>query len=173
MLWLQLLTLSVLGFIAWEDLRARSIHWWWLPLLAIGLALPAWFQVPNDIYVYNAGYNLLFLVLQLGGTFGLLMLRHRSWRNPLDRYIGLGDILFFCALAFGFAPFNFVVFMLTGLLLCLPAYAVLVRSHPTTPRSVPTAGFMAIYLICWCALDISGLVPGLLTDSYAKALWWP
>ncbi|MBK7484533.1 MAG: hypothetical protein IPI72_17725 [Flavobacteriales bacterium] len=90
--------------------------------------------------------------------------------NPVDRYIGLGDILFFLVLALGLSRSNFILFLITGLALCVPAYFLLVRLHHSTPRTVPTAGFLAVYLAFWCVLDLLGVFPDLTTGSVAEHL---
>jgi len=170
MVWIQLAALLVLGMIVWEDLRERSIHWWWLPLLAIGLALPRWNGLPNEDHVWQVTFNLIFLALQVGGTFLFLLLRNRAWINPVDRFIGLGDLLFFAVLALGFSSAHFMLFLLSGLALCIPAYLLLVRLWPSTARTVPTAGFLAAYLFLWKAMDLAGMPPVALTASVAQHL---
>ncbi len=170
MAWIQFLTLPVLGMIAWEDLRERSIHWWWLPVLALALLLPSWSGLTSDDQAARIGFNVLFLVLQLGATFLYLIIRHGAWMNPVDRYIGLGDLLFFLVLALGLSRSNFILFLITGLALCVPAYFLLVRLHHSTPRTVPTAGFLAVYLAFWCVLDLLGVFPDLTTGSVAEHL---
>jgi peptidoglycan/LPS O-acetylase OafA/YrhL len=156
------LTLLVLGAIAWEDLRMRSIHWWWLPLLAVGLVLPVWLERGLHDQGPQAGYNVTFLALQLGATFLLMMLRHRTWRTPLDRFIGLGDVLFFLVLALCMATPSFLLFLLSGLALCIPAYLIMLRVRPQAERTIPTAGFLAIYLMLWTVFDLDVLFLGAL-----------
>jgi hypothetical protein len=170
MSWIQFLSLPVLGMIAWEDLRERSIHWWWLPVLAAVLLLPSCSVLSSDDQAARIGFNLLFLGLQLGATFLYLLIRHGAWVNPVDRFIGLGDVLFFVVLALGLSRSNFIVFLLTGLAFCVPAYLLLIRLHSSTPRTVPTAGFLALYLGLWCALDLLGIFPDLTTGSVAEHL---
>lgn len=166
MWWLQLFTLPVLGMIAWEDLRERSIHWWWLPLLAIGLVIPA---LAGGDQLGNMAMNLSFLGIQLGATYLLLLLRHGTRVDPLARFIGLGDLLFFAVLALGLDTGRFILFLISGLALCVPAYYLLRHMQPTTPRTVPTAGFLALYLMVWTGLEIAG-VRTPTTESLAQFL---
>lgn len=170
MAWIQFLTLPVLGMIAWEDLRERSIHWWWLPVLALALVLPSWSILSSDDQAARIAFNLSFLGLQLGATFFYLIIRHGAWMNPVDRYIGLGDLLFFLVLALGLSRSNFILFLITGLALCVPAFFLLVRLHHSTPRTVPTAGFLALYLAFWCVLDLLDVFPDLTAGSVAEYL---
>src|SRR5688500_17261824 len=133
MAWHQIITLLALGIIAWEDLRERSIHWWWLPLLTLGLVSPAITKDPIDALLMPAGFNLAFLGFQFAAILLFLMVRNRRWVDPFQ-FIGLGDLLFFAVLALALSPANFLVFYLSGLALCLPAYFILLRLKPTTPR---------------------------------------
>ncbi|MBL7955929.1 MAG: hypothetical protein JNJ91_12890 [Flavobacteriales bacterium] len=142
-------TLPVLGIIAWEDLRARSIHWWWPPLVGIALAAHLAVAQPDHDLVAGIGYNLLFLVLQFGGALLLLAVRRGDWSNPVDRSIGSGDLLFCAALTTGFAPPNFVAFLLSGLLLCILWYLARTALRPRSTPTIPLAGLLALHLIVW------------------------
>jgi hypothetical protein len=74
----------------------------------------------------------------------------------VDRWIGLGDLLFLAVLATGLSRWSFLLFYLSGLVLCIPAYLLLVRLAPRTVRSVPLAGLLAIYLGAWMLAHLSG-----------------
>ncbi|MCB0770942.1 MAG: hypothetical protein KDC00_11115 [Flavobacteriales bacterium] len=170
MLAFRFITLLVLGTIAWEDLRERSIHWWLLPVLAIAMLVPAWVELPMWELGAQMGFNLLFLGMQLGGLLLFVVLRNRGWVDPVNRYIGSGDLYFFLVLALGLSSANFVLFYLSGLALCIPAYLLLVKLWPATERTVPTAGFLALYLMLWCMVDLFCNSCGLFTGSMAENL---
>lgn len=170
MYWLQPITLLVLGVIAWEDLRERSIHWWLLPVLAIAMLIPAWTSLSASELYGQMGFNLAFLGLQLAGTLLLLMIKQGRWVNPVDRSIGTGDLLFFVVLAVALSRANFVLFYLSGLVLCIAAHLMAIRFLPNAQRTVPTAGYMAIYLMVWTAPGLIGISPGLYTGSLAEYL---
>lgn len=171
MYWFQPITLLVLGIIAWEDLRERSIHWWLLPVLAIAMIAPAWYGLSTAELYGQMGFNLAFLGLQLVGTLLLLMIKQGRWVNPVDRSIGTGDLLFFVVLAVGLSRANFVLFYMSALVLCIAAHLLLVRLFPNVQRTVPTAGYMAIYLMVWTAPGLIGISPGLYTGSLAEYLF--
>ena len=107
MLAFRFITLLVLGTIAWEDLRERSIHWWLLPVLAIAMLVPAWVELPMWELGAQMGFNLLFLGMQLGGLLLFVVLRNRGWVDPVNRYIGSGDLYFFLVLALANPVANF------------------------------------------------------------------
>lgn len=154
---LDLLSLLVLGVIAWEDLRYRAIRWWLLPALFLSMALPALLHARP--WYMDAGYNLIFLLVQFTAAVGLLLLRQRRFTNPVDNWVGTGDLLFLLVVALALPRWNFLLFYLSGLALCIPAQLLLRKLSPGAARSVPLAGFLAIYLGCWVALERSGLAP--------------
>ncbi|MBS1580907.1 MAG: hypothetical protein JST66_01780 [Bacteroidetes bacterium] len=167
---IKILTVLLLGVIAWEDLRHRAIHWSLLPGLFLCLAVPAFLGRPRGAWYADTGFNLAFLAVQFTVAVGLVMLRHRRWENPVDRWVGLGDLLFLAVLATGLSRWSFLVFYLSGLVLCIPAYLLLVRWAPRTVRSVPLAGFLAIYLGIWMLAHLSGHVDALYHDGIATNL---
>ncbi|MBK6882018.1 MAG: hypothetical protein IPH05_03550 [Flavobacteriales bacterium] len=110
MAWIQFLTLPVLGMIAWEDLRERSIHWWWLPVLALALLLPSWSGLTSDDQAARIGFNVLFLVLQLGATFPLPDDSPWCLDEPGGPVHRLGRSALFLVLALGLSRSNFILF---------------------------------------------------------------
>ncbi|HEY0976992.1 MAG TPA: hypothetical protein VGE21_05935 [Flavobacteriales bacterium] len=156
---LQLLALPVLGIIAWEDLRERSIRWWWLPVLLLLLAAPLWGQVSGTETGLSAAFNLCFLVLQCSAALALVMLRRGRWENPLRQWIGIGDLLFLLVVALALPTWSFLLYYLSGLLLCIPAHFALLRLRPEGDRSVPLAGLLAIHLGVWLLLSHAGVLP--------------
>ncbi len=173
MAWIQFLTLPVLGMIAWEDLRERSIHWWWLPVLALAaLLFPVLLQgLAVDGPRASGSTCAILWFCNWAPPFLYLIIRHGAWMNPVDRFIGLGDVLFFLVLALGLSrselhPLPTSLdwpFACSGLLPVDPP-------APHTPRTVPTAGFLAVYLAFWCVLDLLGVFPDLTTGSVAEHL---
>lgn len=156
MLAIELLTLFVLGFIAWEDLRERSIHWWLLPLLATCLILQVIQEHGLTDQVLQASWNLAFLGLQFVAVLLLMWLRHRDPR-VFGRSIGIGDLLFFFVLAIGLSQADFILFLLSGLALCVPAHFLLIRRRSGEERTVPLAGLLSIYLAIWQVWSLAGL----------------
>lgn len=153
---LDALGLMVLAGIAWEDLRHRAIHWGWLPALFGCLALPT--LVRAQPWYADAAPNLLFLVVQFAAALGLLFLRQRRFTNPVDNWVGLGDLLFLLVVAFALPRWSFLLYYLSGLALCLPAQWALRKFSPRTTATVPLAGFLAIYLGAWILALRSGVL---------------
>lgn len=90
-------------------------------------------------------YNICFLVINIFGLILYYSLKNKSFVNPIDSFIGFGDILFFLAITplFNFKPF--ILFFIIGLIFSLMLFGVLNAFKKT--ETVPLAGYFAIFLI--------------------------
>lgn len=165
MLIVKVLSLVVLARIAWEDLCHRAIHWFLLVGLALCLTLPALWEGSALDWCLDTAFNLLFLIVQFTLALGMLLLRHGRWENPVDRSIGLGDLLFMVVLAMGLSRWSFLFFYLSGLLLCLPTFLLIRWLAPNTTPSIPLAGLLSIYLGLWMVLHLTGHAAAFYADG--------
>lgn len=137
----------VLAGIAYQDFKHRAIHWLWLPLLLFGLTSFALLSTPLQEVFSNALRNLLFVGIQWLGLTLWFSMRNGRFVNIIDEYIGLGDVLFFVAIAVGFSQFNFVLFFIGALLFSLIAFGAMRMINRKGKPEIPLAGLMAIPLI--------------------------
>ena len=170
MLIAKTLSLVVLAVIAWEDFRYRAIHWSLLIVLALCLALPALQGRPLLSWWSDLRSNLLFMIVQFTLAFGILMIKHGRWENPLNRFVGLGDLLFLLVLATGLSRWSFLFFYLSGLVLCLPTYLLMRWLRPRTTATIPLAGLLSIYLGFWMVLHLTGHAAALFADGIGPNL---
>ncbi|MBK9288471.1 MAG: hypothetical protein IPN38_12495 [Flavobacteriales bacterium] len=170
MLAIKLCTIAILVIVFLEDLRLRAVQWALFPLLLAALLLPHFLQGSAVDGVASLAFNLGFLLVQGGAALALVMLRRGEWSNPFHSLIGSGDVLFLAIVAAGLSTERFLPFYLSGLVLCLLGYGLLIWLKPTTQRTVPTAGFLALYLACWVALEQLGVLPALHTGTFAHDL---
>lgn len=140
--------LFALCAIAMEDLRYRSILWWWLPILALSLWCSGLPLTGRSDHLWDAGWNLVFLLLQGSGVALWWLLRRRSPRE-LVHQIGSGDMLFLVALALALPRWEFMLVLLSGLCTSLIAFSVIRRLRPLSDPTVPLAGLMSIHLGVW------------------------
>ena len=149
-LWFHIAIVLLLGLSIYQDFRYRwvgSIYFPMLIALQIGLscALIGWDELWRYTLVNLMLLTLLFLVLTL-----YFSLRNRKWTNIINKYIGLGDVIFFVFLSLAFSPFNFLAFFVTSLLVILIIYFLFVRKDLENYK-IPLLGGMAIaYLIVLC-----------------------
>ena len=100
----NIIGMSALGFLAWQDFRSRSISWWLLPIVVAGLLLGGasrWnlAELGKDFLL-----NATFLLVQFAFVWLWVCLRQRKFVRLIDRQIGLGDVLFLVAVALSFSP---------------------------------------------------------------------
>ncbi|MEO8069049.1 MAG: hypothetical protein ABI599_15235 [Flavobacteriales bacterium] len=150
--------IALLLLIFWEDLRHRAVHWSLFAQLAICLGVHGVLSARNFVFWQDSAFNLIFLAVQFTGVFVYLVVRERRWVNPLKARIGAGDVLFMAISTLAFSAPDFALYVVSGLFFSLLAYAVLLLLHRRAERTVPMAGFMALYMGIWVAFDLTGVV---------------
>lgn len=145
----DLLAVPVLGLIAWEDFRERSIHWWLLPLFAAALLIEPIRAGAIQSRLFEAAFNTVVLTAVCSGAWLLLCLRHGRWLNPMRDSVGMGDLLFLLATAWGLPAAEFSAFLITGLVLALAAWMLISRLTARRSTTIPLAGLLALHLIAW------------------------
>ena len=104
-------------FIIWQDFTQREISWLLLPVLLIGILINGLQKLNMVEYLYYIMINGLILLVLIGVLLLYYWVKEKSINNFVGKTIGLGDLLVFVTLCFGFSPINFVVFFLIGLFL--------------------------------------------------------
>jgi hypothetical protein len=140
--WHYLLSFGFLVII-YQDFKERAISVWTIPFIFFLSLYLAWSNVFWEPWFLL--FNLCFIGIQLLGVTVYFSIKHRKWINVTQNYLGLGDVLFFVAIAPLFAPLQFCSFFIGALLLILITtgiYHLSVRKLAT----IPLAGAMSI---CW------------------------
>jgi hypothetical protein len=137
---LKLLLVGVFFIIFFQDSKDRNVYWFLYPItgiLVFVLQIEAVSIYPALINgVCNLGFvSLLLVVCYLYAKLKL--------KQPLREVLGLGDILFFIAIAFSFSIVSFLIQFVFSLLLSLLLHLVL--KHKQTDKTVPLAGNMALF----------------------------
>jgi hypothetical protein len=139
------LALVCLGGIFREDLRHRNVHTAWLGGLWVCLAAGSLFRHSLTEVAGNMGLNLLFLGVLLSLLHLYFRVRERRWFWLFNRYLGVGDVVFWGVSSVYFSLPSFVLFFLLSLSLALALYAWLTAVRQPA-GSVPLAGFQAVGL---------------------------
>ena len=160
--------LLILGVIVYEDFRERSIHWFLVPglaalLIALSVLRMGWLEMLN-ITTWNA----VFLCVQGAGLILYFAFKHRRYTPVVDRYIGLGDILFLLAITPAFGQWNFILFILSGIAIALLIFVLLQAFRPASDLTVPLAGILAAYLGLVLVLEQVGVIPGLYEQQFIQ-----
>ncbi len=143
MLILKGLIILNLGYITQQDLRNREVYWFLFPSLTILLGffhyhnvLPLHFK--NTILM-NTGLILsILLVLYL---YTLIRIKRPFFKEVF----GIGDALFFLALAIAFPTITFIILFVFSLLFSLGIW--LIAKNNTKYNTIPLAGYMSLFLI--------------------------
>lgn len=147
-----LITLLVLCF--YQDVKSRGIHWVIFPaLLAASI-----YMARTYISVEQILYNLMYITFMLGVLTLYLSLKKGKLTFPTNGYFAWGDILFLIAVTPLFSFQSFMLFFTIGT--CVTLIFHLIASMIKVQKSVPYAGYMAIFGIGYIFLE-KGIVQSL------------
>ncbi|WP_345954230.1 hypothetical protein [Mucilaginibacter sp. PAMB04168] len=166
----QLFTLSVLLVIGWEDLRSRSVHWFWFPVLAV--AFMAIRLIQGDTWPaigLSGALSISFLLIQLLLVSLYFSLKARQWVNITAGLLGWGDVLLLFCLALYLPLLNFIAFYVASLVLILLGWIVW-RRRPAGEKTIPLAGLQA--LLFAAVLITGGLYPDFALTNETVLLSW-
>ncbi len=139
-----------------EDLRHRAVHWSLFAQAFLCFGVMGLLTLGRRTLLSELPINLAFIALQFLGVLLYCSLKERRWVQPFKHHMGAGDLLFMLACAPLFPRHVFVLFMLSGIVFSLAGYGILRVLMPRQPATVPTAGFLALYLGTWFIMGIGG-----------------
>jgi hypothetical protein len=119
-----------------------------LPVGIFVVALVRFFVLEN--HYSELFFSMLFLGLVLLGLFLYVSVKSRKLINPIDSFIGLGDIVFFVAILPLFYMTTYLVFFSTGMLFSIVCHLLFTKDKEA---HVPLAGYLSIYLLLALFLD--------------------
>lgn len=128
--------------IFFQDMKQRLIH--------VGLIVSL-FVITGTYWFYNSFnfntllYNFIFISLNLLFLKLYTKVRKKEKTTDLIYGLGLGDILFFIAILPLFSVFNYMLFIISGLLISLITHVIVSKFYQN--KLIPLAGYLAIYLM--------------------------
>ena len=139
--------------ITYQDFKSREISVW---LLVVLILFPTLNNENWGIeYVKDVLLSMSFLSVQVLLTILYFKVKGVDVKELLQKYIGMGDLLFFVVIAFYFSPFNYVLFLNVSLLFSLIAYYGYRLLVKNTSVFIPLAGLQAMCLVVVLLLPIS------------------
>lgn len=111
--YLSLLMLAPLTNLIISDFRHREVSLLWLVVLAIGTVCIPIIQDGVPEVLKRSGLNLLMVAYMSVGVLLWSWFKARRVVNPINLYVGLGDLIFFLLLVPLFS-FNQYVYLLVG-----------------------------------------------------------
>ena len=144
------LLLIPLLIIVYQDFKQRSISWWTIPfLIFFGIIQSMYF---ND-YQEGIQYfftNCLFIVFQYLVLTIYFSIKEKQLVQIIDRWIGLGDWLFFVGLATLFSPVHFIMFFISSIIFVLFVFLILKCFFLKKLKTIPLAGGISlVYILTW------------------------
>lgn len=135
-----LLILLVSAFILYQDVKYRQIHFL-LPVILLGIGFAS---IPGS--GFNFFTNMIFVTVNLLGVTLYYFIKTKQLINLINTHIGIGDIVYFIAIAPFFTLQQYVFFFTGGLIFSLLLFVLLKKIRPTE-QTVPLAGFLSIYFV--------------------------
>lgn len=151
-LFLQIAIVLLLAVLIYQDFAQRAVHWVLLALLIPCQFGLAYLTIGAEELLFNLGINTMLLVFQFLLLTVYFSLRTRALTNIINRFIGIGDLLFFVFLSVSFSPFNLILFFIFSLVLILTVYAVAMRSK-LKQYKIPLLGNMSIIYMIVLAIE--------------------
>ncbi|WP_346882340.1 prepilin peptidase [uncultured Algibacter sp.] len=135
--------IGVLIVVFFQDYRKRTIHAI-LPITIFLLGLYLNYSSSDLEFIFMI-YNIGFVVINITGLVLYFSIKHKAIVNPIDTFIGLGDIVFFIAITPLFSLKPFILFFILGLLFSLLIHGVFTLIKEM--KTIPLAGYLSLFLI--------------------------
>ncbi len=133
-----------------QDWKYRRIHVG-LPLAIFLFSLYV-IQHENKILFKIIVYNLVFFLLTLIILILYMSLKTKKFLNPFQNYFGLGDLLFYVAIAPLFLLQNYILFFIFSMIFAIGLQLGLKKI--IRENTVPLAGFSALLLFILIIKDM-------------------
>ena len=138
----------VLAVVTWQDLKYRVIHFL-LPLTICIISLGINYY-SNELSIIMFAKNIGFISINVLGLVLYYSIREKKIINPINSMIGLGDVLFFLAIAPLFDLKSYILFFIVGMIFSLVIH--LFVNTIKKQKTVPLAGYLAIMLVVFLGL---------------------
>ncbi len=136
----------ILAVIFWQDLKHRAVHWWLFPLAFTGVVI---YKLMGGymahVYLVDFFTNLLVIGIMLTCTLIVIRIGSGHREKPLNRLLGIGDLLFFVVICVSFDPAKCLLFLVVSFLWSLALHWLIERKDFKT-KSVPLAGYQSLLL---------------------------
>lgn len=144
---LKIALLSLLVIVVVQDIRHRAIHFL-LPIVLFVVGMLRFYLL--ELNYVELSINTLFLGLLMMGLFLYVSLKSRQLVNPINTFIGIGDIVFFVAIIPLFYSTPYILFFSTGMVFSILTHLLFTKDKE---RHVPLAGYLSIYLVLLMFID--------------------
>ena len=151
----------ILIWITYQDIRNRHVHVFLLIALFSAAVIINYFS--NNLNYFEALKIVGFVLLNMVGLTIYFSLKSRKLINPIDKFLGLGDVIFLISITPIFTLKRYMAYFITGLLFSLLVHMLF--KNFVTDKTVPLAGYLSIYLIVLILVNLV-LDYNLFVDEY-------
>jgi hypothetical protein len=144
MIELKIVLILLLAVITWQDIKDRLVYWFCYPLVGIlGFYIQKDFSQMDSIIINSiVNLSLVATVMLILWVYSKIILK----KKLINQSIGMGDILFFLALAFCFSIVSFYVLFVFSLVFSILMHFLLKKNYKEH-TTIPLAGYMAVFYI--------------------------
>lgn len=140
-----------LTFISYQDFKERQVYWFLFLLLALFLGwLHFNHSITAQIFLYYTLLNLILVTLIVVLLYSIV--RFILNKKFLNYSLGLGDILFFYAFAFGFPTLTFSILFANSLVLSLLIFMLFKKRF--RQKTIPLAGIMSLFILSVLSISL-------------------
>ncbi|PZO26773.1 MAG: hypothetical protein DCF13_13195 [Flavobacteriaceae bacterium] len=139
-----------LGIVFIQDLKFRRIHVLLPVLIAVFsflLLKSSFANFYRDMIQNIVIFLFIFLILIV-----YMSVKNKKIINPFQTYFGMGDFLFYIAVAPLFITFNFILYFILSMLFSIIMFLLLRKKMKE--ETIPLAGFASLLLLALIASDM-------------------
>lgn len=146
---------ALLGIIAWQDFRDRSVSAWLLALLALSELVAGGFFSGTGTLLRQSAQNAFIIFSLLTFVWIYVIAKNRKWMNLFKDGFGSADLLLLLILGINFPPFIYVIFMLSGFILALLSTLLIRMFRRPLVNTVPLAGYLSLWAILVMTMNVA------------------
>jgi len=143
---IKIVLCGILLIIVWQDFSDQKVMWFLIPIVFISGLILGLLQFSFGEYSYYILLNLIICGILSLGVIVYSFIRQGNVISPINKTLGLGDILILFSLTSIFSPLNYIFFLISSFLLTLIIHSFIVHSFYSN-RKIPLAGYLSVYLI--------------------------
>lgn len=142
----DLIVLMCLVALFIQDFKERSVSVWLLVLFGFITFIRAYLLNEEfGLLVKWVAINSLILLIEMLLLKAYFSFRQQQFVNVVDRYIGLGDIVFMFIVTVSFSTYNFVAFMLLSLMASVLISLILLSRSSLKAHNIPLVSFLSFF----------------------------
>lgn len=144
----------VFVIVIFQDFKYRAIHA--ITIIGIGIVAIILNYLEPTLNFFDMLQSISFLLITSIAFMIYQTIKQKTFQNPIDQSIGLGDILFFIVITPLFQVHQYVLFFILGLLISVVLF--MVSKSVLKEQTIPLAGYLSFLLIICFGLKMLNIV---------------